>query len=55
MPATTDHWVNDVIGDTVFVVTADANAGMVKMLPGVLEQVLASAGEQRNAIVYDPD
>jgi transposase len=36
MPATTDYWVNDAGGDPLFVVTAEANAGMVKMLPGVL-------------------
>ena len=53
MPATTDYWVNDVTGDPVFVVTAEANAGMVKMLPGVLEQVRALVGERRITIVFD--
>ncbi len=53
MPATTDYWVNDVAGDPVFVVTAEANAGMVKMLPTVLEQVRALVGERRITIVFD--
>lgn len=36
MPATSDYWVNDKDGDPLFVVTAQANAGLVKMLPGLL-------------------
>ena len=36
MPATTDYWVNDQAGDPLLVITAAANAGMVKMLPEVL-------------------
>jgi DNA-binding CsgD family transcriptional regulator len=53
MPATTDYWVNDVAGDPVFVVTAEANAGMVKMLPTVLEQVRVLVGERRITVVFD--
>jgi DNA-binding CsgD family transcriptional regulator len=53
MPATTDYWVNDVTGDPVFVVTAEANAGMVRMLPSVLEQVRTLVGERRITIVFD--
>jgi prepilin-type processing-associated H-X9-DG protein len=53
MPATTDYWINDMAGDPVFVVTAEANAGMVKMLPIVLEQVRALVGERRITIVFD--
>jgi hypothetical protein len=30
---TTDYWVNDQRGDPLFVLTAEANAGLVKMLP----------------------
>ena len=33
MPATTDYWVNEVTGQPLFVVTAEANAAMTKMLP----------------------
>jgi len=53
MPATTDYWINDMAGDPVFVVTAEANAGMVKMLPTVLEQVRALVGERRITVVFD--
>jgi hypothetical protein len=31
MPATTDYWVGDAAGDPLFLVTADANAGLVEM------------------------
>ena len=37
VPTTSDYWVNDMTGDPLFVVTAEANEGMVKMLPMVLE------------------
>ena len=53
MPATTDYWVNDTAGDPLFVVTAEANAGMVKMLPKVLEEVRAVVGERRVTVVFD--
>ena len=53
LPATTDYWVNDATGDPLFVVTAEANAGMVKMLPGILEQVRALLGKRRFTVVFD--
>ena len=53
MPATTDYWVNDAVGDPLFVVTAEANAGLVKMLPGVLAEVRALVGERRVTVVFD--
>jgi len=53
MPATTDYWVNDAVGDPLFVVTAEANAGLCKMLPGLLEQVRTLVGERRITIVFD--
>jgi len=53
MPATTDYWVNDAEGDPLFVVTAEANAGMVKMLPGVLAEVRALVGPRRVTVVFD--
>jgi hypothetical protein len=53
MPATTDYWISDMAGDPVFVVTAEANAGMVKMLPTVLEQVRALIAERRITVVFD--
>jgi transposase len=53
LPATSDYWVNDGAGDPLFVVTADANAGMVKMLPGILAQVRALVGQRRLTVVFD--
>ena len=53
LPATTDYWINDATGDPLFVVTAEANAGLVKMLPGVLEQVRRLAGKRRLTVVFD--
>lgn len=53
MPATTDYWINDQAGDPLFVLTAQANAGMVKMLPDVLTQVRQLVGDRRVTIVFD--
>lgn len=53
MPSTTDYWVNDSDGEPLFLVTAEANAGMVKMLPPILEEVRSLVGERRVTIVFD--
>lgn len=53
MPATSDYWVNDSSGDPLFVVTAAANAGLVKMLPGILGQVRKLVGKRRVTVVFD--
>ena len=53
MPATSDYWVNDSSGDPLFVVTAAANAGLVKMLPGILDQVRRLVGKRRVTVVFD--
>ena len=53
MPATTDYWVNDMAGDPLFVVTAEANAGLVKMLPSLLGEVRSLVGERRVTVVFD--
>ena len=52
-PATSDYWVNDSSGDPLFVVTAQANAGLVKMLPGILAQVRRLVGRRRVTVVFD--
>lgn len=52
-PATSDYWVNDRCGDPLFVVTAEANAGLVKMLPGILDQVRRLVGKRRVTVVFD--
>lgn len=53
MPATTDYWINDKAGDPLFVMTASANAGLVKMLPEVLQEVRQLVGDRRVTIVFD--
>src|SRR6266702_5155978 len=53
MPATSDYWVNDMDGDPLFVVTAEANASLVKMLPGILLQVRSLVGKRRITAVFD--
>jgi transposase len=53
MPATTDYWVNDQAGDPLFVVTAPANAGMVRMLPQILGEVRTFSGHRPLTIVFD--
>jgi len=53
MPATTDYWVNDATGDPLFVVTAEANAGLVKMLPALLDEARSLLGERRLTVVFD--
>ena len=53
MPATTDYWVNDAAGEPLFVVTAEANAGLAKMLPPVLDEVRALLGERQVTVVFD--
>jgi transposase len=53
MPATTDYWVNDQAGDPLLVITAAANAGMVKMLPEVLTEVRTLVGDRRVTVVFD--
>ena len=54
MPATTDYWVNDQQGDPIFVVTAPANEGLVKMLPPILQEAKSLIGEDRPlTVVFD--
>src|SRR5882762_4466282 len=53
-PASTDYWVNDERGDPLFVVTADANAAMTKMLIPVLREVRELLGPHRHStVVFD--
>ena len=53
MPGTSDYWVNDASGDPLFVVTAQANAGLVKMLPGLLEQIRGLVGRRALTVIFD--
>ena len=53
MPGTSDYWVGDATGEPLFVITAEANAGMVTMLPVVLDEIRVLVGERRITIVFD--
>ena len=53
LPATTDYWVHDAQGEPLFVVTAQANAGLAKMLLPLLEEIRSLVGERRVTIVFD--
>ena len=53
MPATTDYWVNDAEGDPLLVLTAEANAGLVAVLPGILADIRRLVGERRVTVVFD--
>jgi hypothetical protein len=53
-PATTDYWVNDAASDPLFVVTAEANAGLVKMLPEILTEVRTVVGERPRGLQPTP-
>jgi len=51
-PGTTDYWLT-MRWANAFVVTAEANAGLVKMLPPILDEVRALVGERRVTVVFD--
>lgn len=53
MPATTDYWVHDRDGEPLFVVTAEANAGLWRMLPEILSELRPLVGERRITVVFD--
>ena len=53
LPATSDYWVNDAGGEPLFVVTAEANAGLAKMLPPLLSEIRGLVGERRVTVVFD--
>ena len=53
-PATTDYWINDQKGDPLFVVTAEANAAMTRMLIPMLQEVRKLVGTNRRlTVVFD--
>ena len=53
-PASTDYWVNDQRGDPLFVVTADTNSAMTRMLVPVLSEVRELLGPRRHStVVFD--
>ena len=52
MPATSDYWVNDKDGEPLFVVTAEANAPMTRMLPPLLAEIRDLVGKRRLTVVF---
>jgi hypothetical protein len=53
MPATTDYWVNDAVGEPLFVVPTEANQGLVAILPKILVEARRLVGERRVTVVFD--
>jgi transposase len=54
VPGTTDYWVNDKKGEPLFVVTAEANAAMTRMLIPILDEVRNLMGRRRRVtMVFD--
>lgn len=53
LPATSDYWINDQVGDPLFMVTAKANAGLVQVLPDLLAQTRKLMGDRPITIVFD--
>ena len=53
MPGTSDYWINDQSGEPLFVITAEANAGLARMLPPLLAEIRTLIGERRITIVFD--
>lgn len=53
MPATTDYWVNDADAEPLFVLTAEANDSLSKMLLPILAEVRRLIGDRRVTIVFD--
>ncbi len=53
MPATTDYWVNDRVGDPLLLITGDVNAALTKAFPNLLREVRAVIGGRRATIVFD--
>jgi transposase len=54
VPATTDYWVNDQKGEPLFVVTAEANAAMTRMLVPILDEIRTLIGPRRRiTLVFD--
>jgi transposase-like protein len=53
LPATSDYWINDQVGDPLFMVTAKANASLVQVLPDLLAQTRKLMGDRPITIVFD--
>ena len=53
LPATTDYWIHDSAAEPLLVVTAEANAGLVKMLPELVKDARKVVGDRELTVVFD--
>jgi len=53
MPATTDYWINDRVGDPLLLITAELDPSLAKAFPELLRAVRAAVGERQVTIVFD--
>ena len=53
LPGTTDYWLNDLGAEPLLVVTAEANAGLVKMVPPLVEEARKVVGHRELTLVFD--
>lgn len=53
LPATTDYWIHDSAAEPLLVVTAEANAGLVKMLPELVKEARKVVGDRELTMVFD--
>ncbi|MBF0199613.1 MAG: hypothetical protein HQL32_17990, partial [Planctomycetes bacterium] len=53
MPATTDYWVNDAVGDPVFYVTSPSNEAMTAIMPSIMGEITDVVPNKKVTIVFD--
>ena len=53
LPGTTDYWLNDLGAEPLLQVTAEANAGLVKMVPPLVEEARKVIGNRELTLVFD--
>jgi len=53
LPGTTDYWLNDLAAEPLLQVTAEANAGLVKMIPPLVEEARKVVGTRELTLVFD--
>jgi transposase len=53
LPGTTDYWLNDRDAEPLLHVTAEANTGLVKMVPSLVEEARKVVGNRELTLVFD--
>jgi hypothetical protein len=53
LPATSDYWIHDSAAEPLLVVTAEANAGLVQMLPELMKEARTVVGDRGLTVVFD--